>query len=778
MAAALQNGLQYPGYGQRATPRTIGVGDYTAPIAGNYLGVQAGAPPNPPPAAQFPATAGATYRTLGNAFGQADLNALLPQRVVGAHDAPGTGTFNLAAQARDFFRPSWSKGGVILGPLRKERGEGPPASLAVKQRIADTLKAKRKAKAQEFQAPQYDPLRRARSVVNAYQRDQKEQAKRNRLYFSRQHLQPATMNQAYLEREKAMKAIARDLPGSITKPELVADLTRLEGTRMTEQDYTQMGLTAGLAGYNWRNLPAEVKKSAAARFVELIGMLNLKPKYDARLTSEASAQTVFNPTDYIIGTYDLDNNILTPGCVVVMTRNAITDRKGNVTPAGTIVAVDGWVLRPETQAQHVQKLKEMIFYGSHPTKSRRAVIDRKLWNLANFGNPKELKPAKDNLAWFAKLIKNYLKTNLHAVLPDTAQHDFGTPQASRIYTRRLPTLLGLTCRMEEVTGAIFKLAAPAFNTLISRAAELLFNMCIAPMIYNASDPNALPAPGAGEPAPQISDTVLVFRKCYDQSGHGGTPQYDNQTTLMTTIQQQGDPEGFQSMVNLAVGADATNLGNMYLMWHHSYYHPLALAAFFRDDFFCALFRQAVELFFQAPPTIVIQAALHQIMFFTMNSDLPSFMDDAMRQPATLGEMNQYYALMPQIFVYNDQRMASAIQQNLFDSLPSVSSKNWDTDVRAQQHITLRGKSFVPQAAARNARLQQLTDGFGTYADYYPAIVPAGTAPRNVSFYRGHEFPAQEEEEVEEEAPQLPPGAGPMILEPPTPALQTVGAGGM
>ena len=638
-----------------------------------------------------------------------------------------------AAQANDYRRPSWARGGKILGPLQRSRADGaPPLSRDQRQALAVLRKNQLNQNQTDFwKNKNARAMYEAQRKVKDWRSLQKELARRNRRYIDRKDGQLKFTDEGYLQRETALKNLARYLPGTITKPEYSDDLENLRGDYMTDQAYTDRGFDPTLSGTAWRALDPRLRKDKLAQFAELIGMFNLKPRRDERLTTVASASTVYNTDDYDISFEDLDNNPGTPGMVVITTKNNMVDKRGQTIPAGTIVAVDGWVISPQTQAQQLKRLQTMLFYGQHPTKAARMKVDRRLWNAINFGLPSELKPAKQNFKWLANVIRNHLAAE-HKYLPQPQKNAYNE-------TKDTPAILVLgfgfpqaagTNEVNLFSGGLFRISTPVFNNFLSRVAELIFNMVLAPIMYNTTT-------GA---TGSLSDTVLSFRAAYDGTAKYVKPHYGKQSGLMRSLQETNKTENYDSMENNQVNLDAPpSFPSFYYNWNLSYYHPRALGAFFKDEQFRALFEEAVSTFDNHPNAdAVIKVAMHTILLETMNSSLPSLIDDVLKRAVqSEADMQRYFGLEPFITLLDlDQINAPNIKANL-RKIPPVSAKNWDNEIRGTYDISLRGEAFVPQNKARNEQLRKLTTGD---PNDFASFMPAGsghdpTVP--VSFHRNY-----------------------------------------
>ena len=80
-------------------------------------------------------------------------------------------------------------------------------------------------------------------------------------------------------------------------------------------------------------------------FAEMTGVLGMEPKFDPRLLSVESTKKVYNPKDYDIKAYDMDDDPTTPYRIVV--RKKLRDRTGKLTGnLGPVIAAGGYHLKP------------------------------------------------------------------------------------------------------------------------------------------------------------------------------------------------------------------------------------------------------------------------------------------------------------------------------------------------------------------------------------------------------------------------------------------------
>ena len=269
---------------------------------------------------------------------------------------------------------------------------------------------------------------------------------------------------AYNRDLRALRNYKKKLPASITRPELARMLnqTGLKGSVPSDAWYENHGLDSTLHGQSLATMSKEDRQKHIGAFANLVGTLNVKPIYDPRLTSVESARYVFPEDDYNIQLVDMDQNTLTPGVVVISTKFTTTNRKGDTIPAGTIVAVNGYRIQDGSEATSMARLKDMMYYHSHPTLTQRKNDPMNRYIRQTFGS----KPASSGI----KVISEWVKEKL-VILYDVVEP---TPQR--------PVFMQISPQQDKTI--YYKFTTTAWNTLCARIAELIFNHVLAPILMN------------------------------------------------------------------------------------------------------------------------------------------------------------------------------------------------------------------------------------------------------------------------------------------------------
>ena len=213
------------------------------------------------------------------------------------------------------------------------------------------------------------------------------------------------------------------------------------------------------------------REEAGRMFAEMTGTLGWMPTYDKKLTAKESAAQVFNPNDYDIQAYDMDNNPLTPANVIIRKKNS----DGTL---GPILAANGYRLPNATPSQQLRRLKEIDYYQTHPT-----VDARKQQGYGAF--LKEQKYLKES-----KSLMNEVKTFIKDVLTSFKEYTVKPPAFFSLITRTAPN----RPPNNLITSVTFQFSTVAFNTLIARTARLFLLYqcyCHANPIPNANTAEAI-----------------------------------------------------------------------------------------------------------------------------------------------------------------------------------------------------------------------------------------------------------------------------------------------
>ena len=459
----------------------------------------------------------------------------------------------------------------------------------------------------------------------------------------------------YQTDRKALRNVKRRLPASITRPELLGILRDMQGTKYDAASFAdKYGIDPARTGRSLSTLTPSDRKDVIARFMELVGVLNVKPVYDPRLLTADSAEEVYNPDDYNIEELDLDSNILTPAAVVVTTKFDRETRGGEVIPAGTVVAVGGYRLVEGSESTSRKRLQDMEYYKAYPTKAERKQVSQKYFNRVNYGVG-----TKSTRETGSKFLSEKVRQLFAAGgIPEAGKFTSGANIEDR------PSWLTTD------TTVWLKLATPAYNTLVSRTVELLFNFYIGPDIAGKLDVNRSMPERALYYALNGQEQQVSGSFSYDAQGYlapsGGQPRAAVQS-VGTALQQVAGP--------LSVEA----LGST---WMSSYLHPKVYAAAMRDATITALIKDAYNTRFGAQnPLQVFQSyimpIIQVVMRFTMN---PTFI-----------LLNQSKQVLP---MSETQRTALLRNAGSSANVINVTARAWERDVRPTYKVSSRGYSFV------------------------------------------------------------------------------------
>ena len=204
---------------------------------------------------------------------------------------------------------------------------------------------------------------------------------------SQREAEKAARLEAMTPHERQLLAYHEDHPLMTTKEGYVPLLNEFRGTN----DYT-------VANREWLGkTPKDFKtgdykeyNKLAKNFGEMVGLLQMRPKEDKRLLTEASAKHVFNPKDHTFKLYDMDNDPATPGTLVI-SRNAYTKHKynprtGEVTDVPVpehVVAVGGYRIPQPTSGLMESVVGNMDYYDENDTRFKRKQQSMKAFREAN-----------------------------------------------------------------------------------------------------------------------------------------------------------------------------------------------------------------------------------------------------------------------------------------------------------------------------------------------------------------------------------------------------------
>ena len=591
---------------------------------------------------------------------------------------------------------------IVHGPSGKYLAE-PPQKLSRSQREEKRLKAK---------AERMDRLSSAYSNWADRNAAQRAYSKMNALKAQRERMRRWNVDwgtpEKYqmLQQSLGLKNVARKLPASITDARL---LNTLQNANIRGQARTSLpaGLQRvfddSLVSQAPQSMDPERRNQLMMAFGELVDVLHVQPIFDPRLTTPESAAEVFNPADYDIEIYDLDDNVLTPGTVIITTKFATKDFDGNIIPAGQIVAIGGYKLANPSSARSMNQLKRMAYYQANPTRADRANIPFRDWKDETYPTSKA-RPS--GLKLIANFIRGLLEKNTNAVLPERVKVE-GKYQ-------EMPTFMKFSCLSlgssttsssssssgAKKTYAYYKVSSVVMNTIISRMAELYFNMVIAPLLYESVE-DQVPKTSTSSSS-SSSEGITALSAFVDACAESIAAKFGTATMNMnnTVIITEGTPqEGFTD----------SPLMNMVIGWTKSYFHPKALGKFLSDATIKSLIdvaiKQSVDILSaedaRFPLGYIIGTMLHIVMLFTMNSNAEGFFDDIAGRP--VNDTNSTDVIVHIISngafdfcteAETNELVANYGNPNSRVNIINLSSRAWDKDIRITYNISERGKAAL------------------------------------------------------------------------------------
>ena len=139
-------------------------------------------------------------------------------------------------------------------------------------------------------------------------------------------------------------------------------------------NYPEENRITGFKPGDYTQHDPKIRDKATKMFAELTGTLGLMPTYDPKLTSIESAKRIYPEEDYDIRLFDMDEDDLTPGTLIIRKKYGF-DESGNyvILPEKDwqIVAVNGYRLQDPSEASNIRRLKDMDYYKNHPTVALR-----------------------------------------------------------------------------------------------------------------------------------------------------------------------------------------------------------------------------------------------------------------------------------------------------------------------------------------------------------------------------------------------------------------------
>ena len=506
------------------------------------------------------------------------------------------------------------------------------------------------------------------------------------------------VDEEYRMQKRALQNIGRSLKGSITDPRYARFLNQppISGKDPDDLGDDDLEEFKALRGYSIQTVPPDQRDDLMINMYKAIGILNATPVYDGRLTTVESASKVYNPKDYLIYTVNADDNILTPGITIIRTKNDSTNSQGQYVPAGSYVAIGGWTLADASEGRSLQRLKNMMYYQTFPTRKLRAQSKFSDFTGALFGTRKDIK-GDAGLKRISQMLRNLYQLNQFFV-PQRVRSakgpfmDLPTYMQLRAYRYPMFAAYGEYINQavavghneanidagwqgtqgwesatdnphgnqEIVTYATIKLSTPVFNTWLSWVAKLFFNMVMltdptCPFKLENQDPkiqkmidesvavNALAHGIRGQEITNIKYEPNASKNRYDVSfTGGGNIQY-------------GPPDPPNNWGPLPDATREDGLVQIHELWSKSYFDDAALNLILRDENVLRWIEQycdTLESNFSGNDedsrenrdfyTHLLRDLGHVILYYTMNSSLPDYLDDIVHESVTADNYHQMY----------------------------------------------------------------------------------------------------------------------------------------
>ena len=349
-----------------------------------------------------------------------------------------------------------------LVPHRPQRGFGPAERVARTKAKRTATKAARQALFNEHIADfaQAFPGESADSLVA---RALGAQNRRRNIY---REAHPEYYHTP-TEVERRLAYTRRGKPSVMTNEKYLPLLARLQGTDTTAQ---VLPAHRSWVGKTPQTMNEAEYKDMIDNFADIVGTVGLRPTFDSRLLTEASAREVLGQTGYTYELEDRDADVNTPGTLKI-TRDAYTDANGRLVPA-KVIAYGGYRFPDAKSGQTESLLKKMHYYSEVPFKNARKSI--KMKDFQNRYQSVYGKPASRPTG--LKIVTNYIKdilTNMNVQAPHAAYPAY--VKFTRDTTQALPN--GVL--------AFYELNPVAWNSLVSRVARIyayyfIFPMCRVP----------------------------------------------------------------------------------------------------------------------------------------------------------------------------------------------------------------------------------------------------------------------------------------------------------
>ena len=265
--------------------------------------------------------------------------------------------------------------------------------------------------------------------------------------------------------EKTLLEWHRQKPNRMVKPEYISVLKDMRG----------VNTSGDIKHKNWlgavpQTLEDAEYNSMAQDFAEMIGVAQMRPRYDKRLLTEPSARAAFGKRadDYTYTAEDMDNDPNTPATMI------IRDKKhGN-----KIIAAGGYRIPNATPGQTEQLMKDMHYYSENPTAKLRSEKSRNVFMYVD----------KNDIYGKSRRVKTWTKIT-DFITTVLKRADITAPE------RKSPSYIVFRHPYKNQEGKLqwhyvtcFVLSPISWNGVIRNIAKLFAYYYIFPIIANGQHP--------------------------------------------------------------------------------------------------------------------------------------------------------------------------------------------------------------------------------------------------------------------------------------------------
>ena len=625
-----------------------------------------------------------------------------------------------------------------------------------------------------------DLLKRQRKI----KKFQKEMA--GKKYWDPVDAQVKEQDEAYLRQVRALQNIGRSLPATIRKPQYTTFLRNpaIVGYQPDEIPEDDPNVKR-LIGHSLQTLSPEDRNDLMLNLYKTVAVLNATPVLDKRLLTVRSAQQVYNPDDYYIYNANADGNILTPGVCVVRTKYDSTNSKGQFVPAGTYISIGGWTLVDASEARSLQNLKDIMYYSTFPTKKLRSQNKRSDYIGALFGTRQDLGGATGLKRVSQMLRKCYAKAGFYIPQkirvesgqfmdvptyiqltaykrPDKTYYDTCTEYAGTINQSYIANDEdwdpnkgnfkddeGHATDNQPVVHATLKLSTPVFNTFISWVAKLFFNMIMltgksCPFKFGSRNPKIqemmksvqAQALAHGILGEEIKDITYAPNKSNSRYDVNLPINPDNKTTMVEYEDKWGKiPSAWEKDALVQINE----------LWNKSYFDDTALTQILRDENILDWINaecETIETKLDDPTTRdaiikLLKQFGHVILFYTMNSAIPDYLDDIVHEAVDDSNFHKMYRRY--VYAYGadikfltrtdcqallareiDQENSTYTYHDYYNiKFHNVTKKPWQT-VIAEAHLSRRCYTWVGKSTHLDVDKRVLLPSKADYEERGPS----------------------------------------------------------